>query len=149
MCARGIECASFEDFPVGWWNCSDGMTFFFSLKSYRENNWSHMCKLKCIYGIINVFFNRKRRYFNNPIRWFGLVWWYLTPISAISWRSLLMVEEPVVHGPVASHWQTFHIMLCRPSEIRTHNVSDDRCKSNYHTITTTTASSKPLERQTI
>ena len=27
-----------------------------------------MRKLKCIYGIINVFFNRKRRYFNNPIR---------------------------------------------------------------------------------
>ena len=97
MCARGIECASFEDFPVGWWNCSDGMTFFLA--------WNLTEKItECIDGIINVFFNRKRRYFNNLIRWFGLV-------SAISWRSLLMMDEPGVpgenHGPVASHWQTF------------------------------------------
>jgi len=42
------------------------------------------------------------------------VWWCLMPlsnnISAISWRSVLLVEETVGpgenHRPVASHWQT-------------------------------------------
>ena len=38
-------------------------------------------------------------------------------ISAISWRSVLLVEETRVPGenywPFVSHWQTYHIMLYR------------------------------------
>ena len=38
-------------------------------------------------------------------------------ISAISWRSVLLVEETggpgEDHPPAASHWQTYHIMLYR------------------------------------
>jgi hypothetical protein len=53
-------------------------------------------------------------------------------ILAISWRSILLVEETVVpvenHRPVVRHWQTLsrnviHIALI---EIRTHNISGDR-----------------------
>jgi hypothetical protein len=53
-------------------------------------------------------------------------------ISAISWWSVLLVEETGVpwenHRPVASHWQTLshnvvHLALI---EIRTHNISGDR-----------------------
>ena len=53
-------------------------------------------------------------------------------ISAISWRSVLLVEETggsgENHRPVASHWQTLshnvvHLALI---EIRTHNISGDR-----------------------
>jgi hypothetical protein len=52
-------------------------------------------------------------------------------ISAISWRSVLLVEETggpgENHQPVASHWQTLshnvaHLALVR---IRTHNISSD------------------------
>ena len=69
-------------------------------------------------------------------------------ISAISWRSVLMVDETVVpgenHRSVASHWQTLsHNVISnthRLSGIQTQNFSDCTvgCKSNYHTITTTT-----------
>ena len=53
-------------------------------------------------------------------------------ISAISWRSVLLVEETggpgENHRPVASHCQTLshnevHLALI---EIRTHNISGDR-----------------------
>ena len=55
-------------------------------------------------------------------------------ISVISWRSVLLVEEPRVskenHRPVASHWQPFsyNIVSSTPcvSGIRTHNVTGDR-----------------------
>jgi len=57
-------------------------------------------------------------------------------ISAISWRSVLLVEEAGVpgenHRPVASHWQTLshNVVSSTPlherSEIRTHNFSSDR-----------------------
>jgi hypothetical protein len=58
----------------------------------------------------------------------------LTPISVISWRSVLLVEEIGVpgenHWTAASHWQTLsHNVVSstpRPSGIRTHKVSGDR-----------------------
>jgi len=56
-------------------------------------------------------------------------------ISVIAWRSVLLVEDTGVpgenHRPAASHWQTLshNVVLYTPrlSEIRTHNVSGDRC----------------------
>jgi len=71
-------------------------------------------------------------------------------ISAISWQSVLLVEEIGVprenHQPAASHSQTYHIKLYRVLlEIRGIQtlvvIGTDctgSCKSNYHTITTTT-----------
>ena len=72
-------------------------------------------------------------------------------ISAISWRSVLLVEKIGVpeenHWPAASHWQTFHIILYRVHlvwvgfELTTLVVIGTdfigSCKSNYHTIMTT------------
>ena len=78
----------------------------------------------------------------------------LNNIWAISWQPILLVEETGVpgenHRPVASYWQTLsHNIVSsthRLSGIRTHNVSGNMdwlhtgsCKSNHHTITTTTA----------
>jgi hypothetical protein len=88
-----------------------------------------------------------------------MVWWGLSPLSTIfqlfQWRSILLVEVTGVpgenHRPVTSNWQTcshnvVHLALI---EILTHNISGDRhwlhrhsCKSNYHTITATTALKK-------
>jgi hypothetical protein len=56
-------------------------------------------------------------------------------ISAISWRSDLLVEETgwrgENHRPAESHWQTWshnvvYLALALSSEIRTHNISGDR-----------------------
>jgi len=70
-------------------------------------------------------------------------------ISVISWRSVLLMEEPggpgENHRPVASHWQTLphNVVHFALIEIRTHNISvviSTDCigsgKSNYHTTTT-------------
>jgi hypothetical protein len=73
------------------------------------------------------------------------VWFGLTPLSVILWRSVLLVEETRVpgenHKPVASHWQTWsHNVVSstlRLGGVQTHNISGDRhrlhkyCKSNY------------------
>ena len=52
-------------------------------------------------------------------------------ISAISWRSVLLVEETEGlgenHRPVASHWQSLslNVVYLALIEIRTHNISGD------------------------
>jgi hypothetical protein len=66
-------------------------------------------------------------------------------ISVISWRSVLLVEETVVHGEnhrlVASHRQTLSHIGVPVFELKILVVTGTDCtgKSNYHTITTTTA----------
>jgi hypothetical protein len=74
-------------------------------------------------------------------------------ISAISWRSVLLVEETGVpgenHQAAVSHRQTLshNVVSSTPrlSEIRTHSIvmictgCIGSCESNYHMITTTTA----------
>ena len=76
----------------------------------------------------------------------------LNTISAISQRSVLLVDETGVsgenHRPVASHWQLYHIMFYwvhlawAGIELTKLVVIGTDCigsfKSNYHTITTTT-----------
>jgi hypothetical protein len=52
-------------------------------------------------------------------------------ISAISWQSVLLVEETREnHWPAARHWQTLsqNIVHLALSGIRTHNICGDRCR---------------------
>ena len=59
-------------------------------------------------------------------------------ISAISWRSVLLVEKNGVpgknHRPAACHRHNVVSSTHRLSGIRTHCICS--CKSNYHTTTT-------------
>ena len=83
---------------------------------------------------------------NLPI--FVMVWFMgfsatFNNISAISWRSVLLVEESGIpaenHWHAASHWQPWshNVVSGTPhlSGIRTHNI--DSCNFNYHTTTMT------------
>jgi hypothetical protein len=89
-------------------------------------------------------------------------------ISVISWWPVLLVEETGVprenHRPVASNWQKlYHLLLYRVHlawagfELTTSVVIGTDCigsyKSNYHTITTTTAPMliccQPMLKQTM
>ena len=76
---------------------------------------------------------------NRPHTFPGLVLWCWTllfnNISAISWQSVLLVEETGVpeenHRPVASHWQTLsHNVVsstsCHVNRVRTHNFNGDK-----------------------
>jgi hypothetical protein len=66
--------------------------------------------------------------------WFMVLNATFNNISAILWRSVLLVEETRVpgknHRPVASHWQTLsHNVVSsttRHEWVQTHNVSGDR-----------------------
>ena len=61
--------------------------------------------------------------------WFIVLNATFSNISAISWLSVLVVEEAGVsgenHRPVASHWQTlsYNVVHLALIEIRTHNIS--------------------------
>jgi hypothetical protein len=55
--------------------------------------------------------------------------WCLMPLSVISWRSVLLVEETGEnHRPGASHWQTLwhNVVHLTLSRIQTNNISGDR-----------------------
>jgi hypothetical protein len=66
--------------------------------------------------------------------WFGFMVFNIIfiNISAISWRSVLLVVETggpgENHWPAASHWQTLshNVVLLALSESRTYNISGDR-----------------------
>ena len=69
-------------------------------------------------------------------------------ISAILWRSCLLVEETGIHmeshRPVASHCQILSHNVasrtpCHEQDFKTCIDCTGNCKSNYHTITTMTA----------
>ena len=86
-------------------------------------------------------------------------------ISVISWQSSLLEKTGGPrenHRPVASHWQTLSHnvvhLTCTLIEIRTHKFTTSvvigtdcigSCKSNYHTITATTAPVISWERSDI
>jgi hypothetical protein len=64
---------------------------------------------------------------------YSLVWFMVfnttfNNISAISWRSVLLVEEIGVsgenHRPVASHWQTLsrYVVSSTANGVKTHNI---------------------------
>jgi hypothetical protein len=64
---------------------------------------------------------------------YSLVWFMVfnttfNNISAISWRSVLLVEEIGVsgenHRPVASHWQTLsrNVVSSTANGVKTHNI---------------------------
>ena len=85
-------------------------------------------------------------------RYRGVVSATFNNISVISWRSVLLVEETGVpgenHWPATSHWQTFYYIMLYTSRwegvepTTSVVISTDcigSCKSNYHTITATTA----------
>jgi hypothetical protein len=82
-------------------------------------------------------------------------------ISVIFWQSVLLVEESGVpgenHRPVASHWQTLsHNVFIKFTSLWTGfelttlvvigTECTGSCKSNYHTIITTTAPEYDEER---
>ena len=110
---------------------------------------------------------------SNRQRW--LVGWMVfnatfNNIGVISWQSVLLVEETAAprenHWPVASHWQIYHIMLytlpCSGFKLTASvGIGKDcigscnavigkdcigSCKSNYHTITATTAPTSKEDR---
>ena len=100
------------------------------------------------FGIFKLFFIGKYRcrfrfmVFNDPFN----------NISAISWRSVWLVDEIRVsgenHQPAASHWQTLSHVVSSASRHELKNSNSklfvvictdciDSCKSKYHTITIT------------
>ena len=61
-----------------------------------------------------------------PSRWFRFMVFNATfnNISVISWLPVLLMEETGVPREITD--KHYHIMLYRPSAIRTHNISGDR-----------------------
>ena len=72
-------------------------------------------------------------------------------ISVILWQSILLVEETEYHWPAASYWQTLSHKVVLSTLHHEWDLNSQlqwwqdtyctcSCKSNYHMITTTTAS---------
>ena len=101
--------------PLNSYICTQVIIVVSQYGVYKNNPlWSLCCDIILLPVLVMVFNGT----FNN--------------ISAISWLSVLLVEETGVprenHRPAASHWQTLshnvvHLALI---EIRAHNISDDR-----------------------
>ena len=97
--------------------------------SYHKNRWRPFRSRYL--NTYPIFTMRKEE------NWFVLVWFTVCTatfnnISAISWQSVLLMEETGGpegnYRPVASHWQILsHSVVHRALiEIRTHNISGDR-----------------------
>jgi hypothetical protein len=108
---QGFKALLFRNYLVVWnliW-CERSKLWFYKVCDFYTNNEGGG-------GCVMVF----NATFNN--------------ISVISWRSVLLVEDNGVHKenhrPVASHWQTIHIIMHQiyltMSRIQTHNFSGDR-----------------------
>jgi hypothetical protein len=78
----------------------------------------------CLHSVVTVISQRESH-------WTAIFVVYCNNISAISWRSVLLVEENGELGenyrPVASHWQFLSHNAVRHAliEIRTHNISGE------------------------
>ena len=107
-CIRGINFASFYNFSIRLWKCYNSLlslVFHFILYYEQFKDWL------VDFMVFNATFNN---------------------ILAISWRSVLLVEETRVpgenHQPVASHWQTLSHSVVHLALIgmRTQHISGDR-----------------------
>jgi hypothetical protein len=113
-----------------------------------------VCNILLIFAKTNCKFYR--------LVWFMVFNTTFNNFSVILWWSVLLVEETGVpgenHQPVASHWQTLShnvvsvYLAWAEFELTTlvviGSVCISNCKSNYHTITTTTPTS-PLPQKKI
>jgi hypothetical protein len=122
---------------------------------------SNILPFSCFYtSYLTLMQTKVSTFVQSPLRVMVMVYNAIfNNISAILWRSVLLVEETGVpgenHQPVASHWQTLiHKMLYRVHlawarfELTTVVIASDcigSYKSNYHTITTTTGPQSPFK----
>jgi hypothetical protein len=105
-----LECYWFERVSdiLHWWQSANGNAL---INSWLTEIISLLLFVVCCLVVRNATFNN---------------------ISAISWRSVLFVEETggpgENHRPVASHWQilSHNVVHLALIEIRTHNIRGDR-----------------------
>ena len=108
------------------------MKILFFIVEVYDKTWRFLIVFTCV-----VFF-----IYGKPSTQCLFVWWCLTPLSVISWLSVLLVEE--TGGPHVTD-KLYHIMLYTSPwskfELTTSVVIGtaciDSCKSNYHTISAT------------
>ena len=94
-------------------------------------HYNRNCICLFVWWCLTSGMGKKHYTISNGLVWFGSMVLDATfnNISGISWRSVLLVEEPIVpgenHRPVASHWQTLshNVVYLALSGIRIHNIS--------------------------